>query len=678
MKYIDEYRSPEIIEKYISAINRMATDKWNIMEICGGQTHAIFRFGLDRLLPHRINLLHGPGCPVCVTPAELVDKAIHLSLQPDVILCTFGDMMRVPGSGSDLMQARSHGADIRIVYSPLDAIDIARQKDGNSVVLFAIGFETTAPLIASVILTAQKLGLGNLSILNGMVRIPPAIESLLNNPNSRIDALLAPGHVCTVSGYTEYENISDEYKTYLLQAAMQADNTRAEEDAEQLKDKIALLSATGETPEESAHCPLCGQPLSESDCSHLLSSFEDQLQAEREAYRQRNVQMNENQRRISEYKATVAEIDRELRERTGWQRKEAALAHVVQEAQEAQEALPEAQEKLGVVQVELEAKAYAPEARAELLAVEQQLSELGYEADAHRQIQTRLNELRPFEVRMQTLREARSGVEPGRLAIERLEQRRAEVEVRLVEEQEQAAALREVVEQIPDLERQALEARQILERAHDREQQANLRLGAARNKVEHCQDLKEQRVRRLEEERALREEQAVYQELQRAFGKNGVQAMLIESAIPDIEQEANRLLARMTQGRMHVRFETQRDTKTGDTVETLDIHITDELGTRSYETYSGGERYRINFAIRIALSKLLARRAGAQLQMLVIDEGFGTQDNEGRDGVIDAINAVRDDFACILAITHIEELKNVFNVRIEVEKTGEGSEIRVI
>ena len=212
MKYIDEYRSPEIIEKYISAINRMATDKWNIMEICGGQTHAIFRFGLDRLLPHRINLLHGPGCPVCVTPAELVDKAIHLSLQPDVILCTFGDMMRVPGSGSDLMQARSHGADIRIVYSPLDAIDIARQKDGNSVVLFAIGFETTAPLIASVILTAQKLGLGNLSILNGMVRIPPAIESLLNNPNSRIDALLAPGHVCTVSGYTEYENISDEYK----------------------------------------------------------------------------------------------------------------------------------------------------------------------------------------------------------------------------------------------------------------------------------------------------------------------------------------------------------------------------------------------------------------------------------------------------------------------------------
>jgi exonuclease SbcC len=154
--------------------------------------------------------------------------------------------------------------------------------------------------------------------------------------------------------------------------------------------------------------------------------------------------------------------------------------------------------------------------------------------------------------------------------------------------------------------------------------------------------------------------------------------MLIEQAIPEIEEEANRLLARMTRGAMQVRFETQRDTKSGSTVETLDIHISDALGTRAYETYSGGERYRINFAIRIALSKLLARRAGARLRMLVIDEGFGTQDAEGRDALVSAINAVRDDFACILAITHIEELKDAFNVRIEVEKTAAGSEITIV
>ena len=279
---------------------------------------------------------------------------------------------------------------------------------------------------------------------------------------------------------------------------------------------------------------------------------------------------------------------------------------------------------------------------------------------------------------MNVLREARSSVETVRLALSQLQQSRAEVEGRLEAEEGQAVTLRESAGRLPELQRRALEARHVLETAHDREQQANLQLGAARNKLDYCDDLRRQRVVRQKEERALREEQGIYDELQRAFGKNGVQAKLIESAIPDIEEEANRLLARMTRGAMQVRFETQRDTRAGDTVETLDIHISDPLGTRAYETYSGGERYRINFAIRIALSKLLARRAGAQLRLLVIDEGFGTQDNEGRDGLIDAIHAVRDDFACILAITHIEELKNAFNVRIEVEKTAEGSEITIV
>ena len=279
---------------------------------------------------------------------------------------------------------------------------------------------------------------------------------------------------------------------------------------------------------------------------------------------------------------------------------------------------------------------------------------------------------------MQTLREASTSIDIITLAIAQLEQQCQEIDERITSDQAQADELAPLVAQLPDLRHQALRARQMLEAAHDREQQANIKLGAARTKVEYCANLRTQRVKRQDQERALREEQAVYQELQHAFGKNGIQAMLIETAIPDIEEEANRLLSRMTNGRMHVRFDTQRETKKGEAAETLDIFISDELGTRSYETFSGGERYRINFAIRIALSKLLARRAGAQLQMLVIDEGFGTQDSEGRDGVIDAINAVRDDFSCILAITHIEELKDAFNVRIEVEKTGEGSEIRVV
>lgn len=186
----------------------------------------------------------------------------------------------------------------------------------------------------------------------------------------------------------------------------------------------------------------------------------------------------------------------------------------------------------------------------------------------------------------------------------------------------------------------------------------------------------------LAEKRKRREElsasQSIYQELKTAFGVRGVQAMIIEAAVPEIETEANRLLARMTGGRMHVRFDTQRETLAGEVRETLEIRIADELGTREYSLYSGGEAFRVNFAVRVALSKLLARRAGAQLQMLVIDEGFGTQDSQGRQRLVEAINAIQDDFARVLVITHIDELKDAFPTRIQVAKTSEGSVVSVV
>jgi exonuclease SbcC len=461
-------------------------------------------------------------------------------------------------------------------------------------------------------------------------------------------------------------------------AALLADHKRAEADATQIKEKIALLSGEDEATAEAARCPLCGQPLGDSDCQDLLSTFQAQLVAERQAYRERNVQINENRRRSSELQEIVAGIDRTLVQRSEWQRKEAALTHALEMARQAAQELPAAREQLQGIEHRLDKDQDAPDLRAALVETERQLAELGYDAAAHRRVQAELGQLRAFEARMQTLRDARSSLDTVRLAISQLRDSQAEVDRRLEADRMAADGLAAIASQIPDLQRQAFEARRVLETAHDREQAASLRLGAARNKVEYCADLKEQRTVRVQEERQLREEQAIYQDLQAAFSRNGVQAMLIESAIPEIEEEANHLLARMTEGRMQVRFGTQRDTKQGNTIETLDIHITDQLGTRSYETYSGGERYRINFAIRIALSKLLAHRAGAQLQMLVIDEGFGTQDAEGRDGLIDALNAIRNDFACILAITHIQELKEAFNVRIEVEKTPQGSQITVV
>ena len=187
-----------------------------------------------------------------------------------------------------------------------------------------------------------------------------------------------------------------------------------------------------------------------------------------------------------------------------------------------------------------------------------------------------------------------------------------------------------------------------------------------------------QRAVKLAERKQWAEEKGIYEELRLAFGKKGVPALIIEAAIPEIEDEANALLTRITSGRMHVRFDTQRETVKGDTVETLEIKIADELGTRPYENYSGGEQFRVNFAIRIALSKLLARRAGAQLQTLVIDEGFGALDSTGRDKLVEAINAVQDDFQRILVITHLDELKDAFPARIEVTKTANGSQIEVV
>lgn len=211
MKYLDEFRDPGVASDYIEKIRRVTTRPWKIMEVCGGQTHAILKHGLDQLLPDRITFLHGPGCPVCVTPIGLVDKAIGIALRENVIFCSFGDMLRVPGSQSDLLAAKSEGADVRAVYSPADVIGIARDNPDKEVVFFAIGFETTAPVNAITIHQTKQLGLSNLTFLSAQMLIPPAIRLLLSSENSGIDGLLAAGHVCTVTGYADYEPIASEH-----------------------------------------------------------------------------------------------------------------------------------------------------------------------------------------------------------------------------------------------------------------------------------------------------------------------------------------------------------------------------------------------------------------------------------------------------------------------------------
>jgi hydrogenase expression/formation protein HypD len=212
MKYLDEYRDAELVQKGLAEIRRTVTRPWNLMEICGGQTHSIMRHGLDELLPPEVELIHGPGCPVCVTPLELIDKAIAIASRPDVIFTSFGDMLRVPGSDEDLFRTRADGGDVRVVYSPLDAVKIAQQHPDKQVVFFGIGFETTAPANAMSVWQARQLGLKNYSMLVSHVRVPPAMRAILSSPYNQVQAFLAAGHVCAVMGYWEYPPLAEEYQ----------------------------------------------------------------------------------------------------------------------------------------------------------------------------------------------------------------------------------------------------------------------------------------------------------------------------------------------------------------------------------------------------------------------------------------------------------------------------------
>lgn len=216
MKYLDEYRDGRIARKLAAEIAATVTNTWVLMEICGGQTHTIMRYGLDELLPRAVELVHGPGCPVCVTPLETIDKAIALALRPDVILVSYGDMLRVPGSGSDLFRAKAHGADVRVAYSPIEALKIAQANPNRKVVFLAIGFETTAPANAIAAWQAKRDGLTNFFILVSHVLVPPAIRALLSSCENRVQGFVAPGHVCTVMGYQEYETLVRDFKVPIV------------------------------------------------------------------------------------------------------------------------------------------------------------------------------------------------------------------------------------------------------------------------------------------------------------------------------------------------------------------------------------------------------------------------------------------------------------------------------
>ena len=454
-------------------------------------------------------------------------------------------------------------------------------------------------------------------------------------------------------------------------AGLQVRNDQLRTEMDSLKGKINLLKReVGE-----AQCPLCGQALSDEHRDQLLDEFQIEGEALADSHRANSAHRRKMGTETRRLEAEIRRLDGELAEQRVRQRREAQLEQALPEAQQAASDLESARAELTALEKRLQAGDYATAERAELAGLAADLEALGYDPEAHEQARAEVASLTQFEATYQRLQTALERVDEERAALSDLQARQARWQETLADDRAQRASLVADVARLPELAARVGNKAQEVEELQAQSSRARLALGAAQQKLDHCRYLAAERKRHEANRKQKAEEKTIFDELRLAFGKKGIQAMIIEAVIPEIEFEANRLLARMTDGRMHVRFETQRETLKGDTVETLDINIADELGTRPYELFSGGEAFRVNFAIRIALSKLLARRAGAQLQMLVIDEGFGTQDAEGRERLVETINSIQDDFARILVVTHIEELRDAFPVLIEVTKTANGSQI---
>lgn len=440
----------------------------------------------------------------------------------------------------------------------------------------------------------------------------------------------------------------------------------------QLKDRIARLKEA-----EGATCPLCGQPLDADSRAELIERLDAELVDFRAGWSARRERIAAIEREIADGQTTMDAWERDLLPLAKLREREGALRERISKAEAYALEIEAAQATLTAIQTALANEDYAHDLRAELAALLQQRDEIGYDSDRHRAARARLETYRDYEKRQAQLEVAEEQLPAARAeldeAVRSRDDKLADIEglkAQIALAVDEITALEEQVRIYNARNQEVMTLRQSERKAYDK-------LVSARQEL-HALEGQRQRKTTLEARREVcTETRARYSELREAFSKNGIPAMMIETAIPELENTANRLLARMTDGRMSLKLETQREKITGGMAETLDIHIADELGTRSYETFSGGEAFRINFAVRVALSQLLARRAGAHLRTLFIDEGFGTQDEDGRSKLVEAITAVQDEFALILVVTHIDDLRDSFPVHIQIDKHREGSHISV-
>jgi len=455
-------------------------------------------------------------------------------------------------------------------------------------------------------------------------------------------------------------------------ANISAENTTLYTTMTELRERIDTLSVV-----EGAECPLCGQSLTDAHRQDMLTELQSQGETQGDTYRTNQGRKHDLEAQLKAAEAEIKQLSEAVADLPKLQKRQGQLQQQQQAAADAQTQLDAAQAGHAAVTERLQSDDYAPDIREQLLTLTAQRDALGYDEAAHDEQAAALRQHRRYEELRTQLSVAEQSLPPLQDALqaqhareERLTGAINDVDAELIEVEKEIARL-SVLE---DEYRKRFTAVNDLRTAWS---SANEKVGYAKQELASLAQKREKRALDVQRRADFAEQQGLYEELVTAFGKKGVPAMIIETVLPELQAMTNDILGRMTDGRMAVQFSTQKEKVTGGTSETLDISIADELGTRGYEMYSGGEAFRINFAIRVALSKLLARRAGAQLETLFIDEGFGTQDADGRSRLVEAINAIKDDFDLILVITHIDDLKDAFPVHIYVEKTPNGSTIDV-
>ena len=479
------------------------------------------------------------------------------------------------------------------------------------------------------------------------------------------------------------ETISEEEETLEQESARLQDLTvqahtlsetqeRLLADGKQVADKLNLLDAS----HQDARCPLCDTSLGEEGCHRLAASYDAEIQQKRRNYAQ-------NQHTLNNLKAQENRLTHQLREKqkTLQRKKQQALrqtAILERQLDESRSAAEKAQatlEELKRLEHAIQNDQFAPAQQANLKTVQVSLQALNYSPQRHDELSQRLQKLQPFQLLSQQLSEATQLLPQEQKSLAQARQAAQDRRDQLCQMREALSTLKSDRARLTEIKPQLLNLASDISKLESRQKDLIARRGQFQGSLQRIDELERQITRQTRDLQRLREQQSIYDELRVAFGREGVQALLIDTILPQIEQEANQLLARMTEGRMHVKLESQRplQSRKGQFAETLEIKVSDELGHRSYEMFSGGEAFRINLALRIALSKVLANRSGAPLPTLFIDEGFGTQDSAGREQILDVLSTLEQDFKCIIVITHLEELKDYFPVRIEVEKRDGAS-----